>query len=955
MDDHITGGSRSEVERMMGVKQEDGSYSGTFGKILKIGNLKVKVMVPSGETDSTAMDLLGNKVLGYHWNATADTMAVLLPVNISGKVRKVKNKPDLTVETLHLLQTTSLTKRVCLGVTNGFVDFLGIACPFLLRFKLLMKQIFEDEEIIAWNDEVKGDLKQAWIDLLKEAVYGEYLCFPRTTRPADAIGGPSIAAFSDGSSVAYAAAVYLRWEVSCKHEISIDCDGDYISCLLIAKARVTPLSGLSIPRTELNSLVLSTRLSLTTARALSKEGCLHPVSAVMLSDSECSISAVDKSSSALKPYFHNRVSEVKENLKAIGEICDVEEIFYVPRDLNIADLATHPGVKLSELGPGTQWQTGPKFLSHRRELWPITRSFVKVDIPVNELTTKKANLFASSKVSTNVESMLVAVNKALMYSNSLKKVMNLLARVSRAWKLGKSKEIVSQDPVAAELLEVERLVLFSAMADTYAALDKGKLDSLMPQMDGLIVVTTGRIGEKSLSRLLGIAALPILMSSTRAAYLYMMRAHCGESNMVHKSPVETLARSRSSVWIVRGMNLAKSIYKNCPMCIKRRKKLCSQQIAKIRPQNLEICRPWTYISLDFAGPVVCKGVVNARARRKCWILVYADRSTKAVCLLPTAGYDTGSFLLRHEEFIARKGAPAEIVSDQGTQLLAAGVVLAKKESPESWDWDRVKRENSTSTWVFVPIGSQHHNGLPEAMVKAMKKSLSQALNPGVVLAYDELVTLLARISCSINSRPLGYSNASSTGQLEDVLVPLTPNHMLLGRSSPESPPLEYSESDKFCQRLAYVAAVEKEWWSKWVKTVLPTMLPAKKWKNEQNNLSVGDVVMLTYPGNFKDDYVLARVTKVHPDDKNLVRRVTVKYRRKNSKEASNVCKSKMIEEIVAVQRLVLLLPYPLPESSAVSTTSPDQSPPAQLLLPSPSPESSAVSSTSQVQSPSAQQ
>ena len=89
--------------------------------------------------------------------------------------------------------------------------------------------------------------------------------------------------------------------------------------------------------------------------------------------------------------------------------------------------------------------------------------------------------------------------------------------------------------------------------------------------------------------------------------------------------------------------------------------------------------------------------------------------------------------------------------------------------------------------------------------------------------------------------------------------------MLLGRSSPESPPLEYSESDKFSRRLAYVAELEQEWWRRWISSVLPTLLPAGKWKREQQNLVVGDVVMLTYPGNVKDDYILARITQVHPD------------------------------------------------------------------------------------------
>ena len=81
----------------------------------------------------------------------------------------------------------------------------------------------------------------------------------------------------------------------------------------------------------------------------------------------------------------------------------------------------------------------------------------------------------------------------------------------------------------------------------------------------------------------------------------------------------------------------------------------------------------------------------------------------------------------------------------------------------------------------------------------------------------------------------------------------------------------------------------------------------------------GDVVLLTFPGNVKDDYILARVTAVHPDDKNLVRRVTVKFRRKNAREARLVCKSRMEEKIVDVRRLVLLEPAPRVSSNPSDT------------------------------------
>ena len=573
---------------------------------------------------------------------------------------------------------------------------------------------------------------------------------------------------------------------------------------------------------------------------------------------------------------------------------------------------------MGDIGPDSQWQTGPSFLSSRRETWPVSREFLKnkIDLPDQELRSKNLNIFAAVKASSNLKvcsempKLWKTITDILLYTDSLNKVLNILCRVIRGYKSGTSIENISKDPVASELQQAEKLVLLSAMPLTYQAFEQGKLESLMAYKKGSIIVTTGRFGEKSLSALLGVSHLPILMPSSRAAFLFMVRAHRGNDDLVHKSAVETLARSREHVWIVRGKTLAKSVVKGCKKCAKDKKEMCSQQIAKMKPENLEMCKPWTYISLDFAGPVKVKGIVNPRTRKKCWILVYVCRNTKAVCLLATAGYDTASFLLRHEEFVARHGAPKEIVSDQGSQLIAAGDIISSMQVPYNWDWSKVEKENRSSVWKFVPVSSQHHNGLPEAMVKALKRALNNTLQSGEVLTYDELVTLLARISSSINSRPLGLSSTSNSDQQEDILLPLTPNHMLLGRSSPETPHMEYSKNDKFCNRVALVAKIEDEWWRRWKIHVLPTLFPARKWKKAEENLIVGDIVLLLKAGLVKNSYTLARITKVYPDENNLVRKVQIKYRRTNNNEARDVCKSTMEFKDMAVQNLSLVEPVP---------------------------------------------
>ena len=75
---------------------------------------------------------------------------------------------------------------------------------------------------------------------------------------------------------------------------------------------------------------------------------------------------------------------------------------------------------------------------------------------------------------------------------------------------------------SANLESAERLLLLSAMPETYSAYADSRLTSLNPQKDGCNIVSSGRVGKKCLSRLLGIQYLPILMPKSRAAYLYIV-------------------------------------------------------------------------------------------------------------------------------------------------------------------------------------------------------------------------------------------------------------------------------------------------------------------------------------------------------------------------------------------------------------------------------------------------
>ena len=922
VDDGFSGGTEESIQRMVGNKDESGSYNGTISKILSLGGYKVKEFVVEGDMSQADENLLSNSVFGYFWDPKSKFMKMKISLNLSRKKRNVRVRPALSRADLNSLSDLKMTKRNLLGLTNSFGDFLGMADPFTIRFKLLMKNLFDKDFPLLWDDPVPDEEKQLWINLITEAVQSGEHIFPRSTRPEKAIGGPMIVGFGDGAFPAYGGCAYLVWEYSCLDLdlcVSSSClgkeGGHFSSALALAKGRVTPLSGFTVPRSEMSGGVLVSRLVLRLARSLSlmEE---KPKSAIILLDSECTISTLEAKASLLKPFFHNRRAEFLENMDVVSQLCTMEPVHWVGTLDNPADLLTRGTAKIDDIGLGSFWQVGPKFLLLPRKDWPVSREFVGKSerIPKEEMRTVNSYLrVAAVKISSDVPciSLFKTVDDLLSSNNCLESRKRVLARVINGWSAvssGKSLESVRRSLVPSDLVKAEKLILLRGMVDTAIALEQGKLVSLMPYRSGNIIVTKGRLGEGVLERLLGVEELPILMANSRVAELYMIRAHRGHSGLLHRSVAETLARSRSSVWIVNGKSLAKKICSGCTECRRERKILLGQQMATLRPESSTICPPWTHIALDYAGPVLLKGEVNVRSRGKGWILVYICRSTKAVCLLPTAGYDTASFLVRHKEFIARKGRPRSIVSDRGTQLVKSGIVLAEKNGPKSWDWAAVVRANCASDWQFVPVGAAHRNGLAEATVKVLKQSLHHALAPGVVLSFSELNTLLAEIAFTVNSRPLGLRNVSGESSQADYLQPLTPNQLLLGRSNDDGPVLDFSSDDRFSRRLSYVTQVYNVWWDKWIRQVLPTLMPVKRWKKKQPNLSVNDVVMMIYPGNLKNDYRLAKVLRVHPDRNGLVRTVTVGYRKRDSREPRDVYRSKpLTEEEVSVQRLSLLV------------------------------------------------
>ena len=182
------------------------------------------------------------------------------------------------------------------------------------------------------------------------------------------------------------------------------------------------------------------------------------------------------------------------------------------------------------------------------------------------------------------------------------------------------------------------------------------------------------------------------------------------------------------------------------------------------------------------------------------------------------------------------------------------------------------------------------------------------------LNFQEFSTVLKRIACVLNSRPI-YATAQLGSRLNpdpEFLYPLTPNMLLLGRSDDSLPMKDYSDSDKPLKRLQYVSDLESLWWNQYKIQEFSSLVPTQKWTEAKRNMLPGDIVLIQYSTKSKaGEYRLGRVITIEVDTDDLVRTVVVKYSLIQHLKEQDRLKYKGITMKyirVSVQRLVLIVP-----------------------------------------------
>ena len=130
---------------------------------------------------------------------------------------------------------------------------------------------------------------------------------------------------------------------------------------------------------------------------------------------------------------------------------------------------------------------------------------------------------------------------------------------------------------------------------------------------------------------------------------------------------------------------------------------------------------------------------------------------------------------------------------------------------------------------------------------------------------------LMEVEAAVNSRPLTVENLTSP----DALEPITPNHLLMGKSRVDLPPPgEFQRADLYLRkRWRHVQHLANKFWARWKGEFLHTLQLRQKWVCPRRNLQQGDVVIIRNDNLPRNMWQIARVEEAYCDPDGYVRKV----------------------------------------------------------------------------------
>ena len=153
------------------------------------------------------------KVLGVAWNPIQDDFEHKIQLRTTAKGKR-KFRIQSNANKLGQIDADNPTKRIILSQVNSIYDPLGLAGPFTVRAKILLRQLWGMEEKLNWDDPIPDNYTRDWKQFCQDLLEMNDVKFKRCLMPEDAIDDPILIIFSGGSSHACGACAYYRWKLN---------------------------------------------------------------------------------------------------------------------------------------------------------------------------------------------------------------------------------------------------------------------------------------------------------------------------------------------------------------------------------------------------------------------------------------------------------------------------------------------------------------------------------------------------------------------------------------------------------------------------------------------------------------------------------------------------------------------------------------------------------------------
>lgn len=335
---------------------------------------------------------------------------------------------------------------------------------------------------------------------------------------------------------------------------------------------------------------------------------------------------------------------------------------------------------------------------------------------------------------------------------------------------------------------------------------------------------------------------------------------------VHHNGVRaTLAKLRSRYWVPKGRQEVKGVLSECVTCKKLKGKLYSSPPTAALPEfRVTEAPPFSKVGVDFAGPLYVKS--KSGEMEKVYTALFSCCMTRAVHLESVEDLSATAFRRCLRRFSVKNGMPVLIVSDNAKTFQATEKALNELfNHPEV----RADLEYMRIEWKFNLERAPWWGGFFERMVASVKDCLRKTLG-NTRLSYEELLTVLTEVECTLNARLLTYEYNEVD---EEVL---TPSHLIYGRRI-KSIPNEIVEPDDVVSgaqclaRFKYLSTRSAHFWNRWRREFHRCQV-----RNQNRTIEVGDIVVVYDEEKKRGEWKLGVVESLVKGKDSVVRGANVR-------------------------------------------------------------------------------